>query len=217
MDDADEFIDNELQKLQDKQDARRGRKQVDLGLTDIPQKIIHDAYGQGKKWGDWIKSCNCSIKEDTWNTSISSTNKSYRIDVPKDVDISFGNLYNLWWFTRNAFGKQTPIRIFCDGRVILNNAKVPEYPRTNWWGTIHHIASLQVTDMKFQPGVRNALYGLNIGECKMKDMRFGMSLDNPFSKFDPSKMGNVNCKISADRALLIENGKIGYEADKNKG
>ena len=217
MGDATEFIDNELQKLQDKQDARRGRKQVDLGLTDIPQKIIHDAYGQGKKWGDWIKSCNCSIKEDPWNTSISATNKSYRIDVPKDVDITFGNLYNLWWFTRNAFGKQTPIRIFCDGRVILNNAKVPEYPRTNWWGTIHHIASLQVTDMKFQPGVRNVLYGLNIGECKMKDMRFGMSLDNPFSKFDPSKMGNVNCEISADRALSIENGKIGYEADKNKG
>ena len=36
MGDATEFIDNELQKLQDKQDARRGRKQVDLGLTDIP-------------------------------------------------------------------------------------------------------------------------------------------------------------------------------------
>ena len=214
LDDADEFIDSELQKLQDKQDVRRGRKQTNLALTDIPQKIIHKAYGQGKKWGDWIKSCNCSIKEDTWNTSISSTNKSYRIDVPKDVDITFGNLYNLWWFTKNAFGKQTPIRIFCDGRVILNNAKVPEYPRTNWWGTIHHIACLQVTDMKFQPGVRNALYSLNIGECKMKDMRFGMSLDNPFSKFDPSKMGNVNCKISADRALSIENGKIGYEADK---
>ena len=134
--------------------------------------------------------------------------------MPKDVDITFGNLYNLWWFTRNVFGKQTPIRIFCDGRVILNNAKVPEYPRTNWWSTIHHIACLQVTDMKFQPGVRNVLYGLNIGECKMKDMRFGMSLDNPFSKFDPSKMRNVNCKISADRALSIENGKIGYEADK---
>ena len=30
-------------------------------------------------------------------------------------------------------------------------------------------------------------------------------------------MANVNCKISADRALSIENGKIGYEADKNKG
>ena len=214
LDDADEFIDNELQKLQDRQNARRGRKQVDLGLTDIPQKIIHDAYGQGKKWGDWITSCNCSIKEDTWNTSILATNKSYRIDVPKDVDITFGNLYNLWWFIRDAFGKQTPIRIFCDGRVILNNTKVPEYPRTNWWSTIHHIACLQVTDMRFQPGVRNVLYSLNIGECKMKDMRFGTNVNNPFSKFDPLQMGNVNCKISADRALTIENGKIGYEADK---
>ena len=213
-DDADEFIDRELQKLQDRQDARRGRKQADLGLTDIPQKIINSAYAQGKKWGDWISSCNCTIKEDTWNTSISATNKSYRIDVPKDVDITFGNLYNLWWFIRDAFGKQTPIRIFCDGRVILNNTKVPEYPRTNWWSTIHHIACLQVTDMRFQPGVRNALYSLNIGECKMRDMRFGTNVNNPFSKFDPLQMGNVNCKISADRALSIENGKIGYEADK---
>ena len=48
----------------------------------------------------------------------------------------------------------------------------------------------------------------------MKDMRFGLNVNNPFSKFDPYKMRNVNCKISADRALLIENGKIGYEADK---
>lgn len=51
----------------------------------------------------------------------------------------------------------------------------------------------------------------------MKDMRFGMNLDNPFSKFDPSKMGNVNCKISADRALSIENGKSATKPIKNKG
>ena len=25
---------------------------------------------------------------------------------------------------------------------------------------------------------------LNIGECKMRDMRFGTNVNNPFSKFD---------------------------------
>ena len=45
-------------------------------------------------------------------------------------------------------------------------------------------------------------------------MRFGSNVNNPFSNFDPYKMRNVNCKITADRALSIEDGKIGYEADK---
>ena len=51
----------------------------------------------------------------------------------------------------------------------------------------------------------------------MTDMRFGLNVNNPFSKFDSSKMGNVNCKISADRALSIENGKSATKPIKNKG